>query len=377
MMKAGKIKVVSLVVLFMATMTSAWLYKEYQAETPYVSYDDSLKTARKLIGPKVIDVLPYKDKGSDNDRILVLHEQEWGSSLQHGKLSILEGKENYFTRTDLDIDVLPDITSFIRDGYKGAWRKEIQTWGLADINHDGIHEVFGFLADAGSGFSTYSYSLWDPVTREENGISASYQNGRSTPSTSLEIKDGPNKAAYVDWLHTSLRKAISAINDVSEKSENEVWEEDNGRGFTEGQVKTTQMKGGLDDLTKEASVACLIDEATVQWVSLFKGGVYLIDKAKGVHRLLFLPEDSYQYVKKMISGKRFLWLGFELPAKDENGTLSGPRVLAYEKTERNLIGFPVKGTDDITLIELGKFKIDGDIAEDEFTGAIACSFEVE
>ena len=304
---------------------------------PNLERSEALGVAKQYLGPSVLGVVPFRNRDSDRQFLVVLvADPEYaGSSLaRHNNfVRVLEGGHGVYVLHDKVLSAGDQFSA-----KEPPWARLVVTdanaldgsvpFGIVDVDADGNMEVFAAARGGGSGVYSVSVTLYDSTSRTlySGSGAAGYSSpelGDVTMTQNLDQKRGVGSWILARLEEFNLFDAGSPF-DVAVRD----WERRNGRGFVRGKLDLQRVKG---ELASAASIVCTVDDVEITWRSLFKGPVLGYDRKAQESFVLFHPDSQYDWVRGMVAGSRYLWLG----------TVATNGLIAFEKNTSTLDVVPV------------------------------------
>ncbi len=320
-----------------------WLRKKYRlwhAASRNISEGEALKVARRTIGPKVLDAIPFRNKDSEQQYIAFATKIESDEfPKEQLRVDLLEGAEGAYRRVDLGLRA---YRMFFRQE-KSYFRS---SYGVADVDKDGNKEVYSIFQSGGNSYFGYKITVYDILTLDSYWLFAEGTNR----TNHWRFDTSPNvsqKRGLHGWLLQKLYETNSYFDPKRLASYSlmgliEEWEGTNGKGFTEGKVNITEHSGKIPDT--QAHPVHSGNDDNYKWVLPFRGPVLGYDKVKDAHFVVYVPV-AWETIGGLAVGKRYLWLRPEM----------GDYILAYDKQNQNMekINWPERsqGRDVRTVVE--------------------------
>lgn len=299
-------------------------YQRWLAAYRNLPKEIALDEAHRLVGSKIADVVPFRNKGRPEQLILVVQDGGTPAVLTDpgDPVLLLEGINGAYQIHNLQINAY-DILS----------AKPLPLWGVIDVDGKGLKQVYAINRSGGSGAYGFTVRVYDTVERNTYDAEGGGAYG-DTGGISLS----PNAAArpaMQAWLSATGQQLIAGHTDDtgSYLYQVEAWRRKNGADFAEGKVVIQEFPGKIPP--SGGSTACVIDDGAFVWVSFFKGAVFAYNKARDVHFVVFKPESDYGWRRSLLSGRDYLWL-------DDTKDVT---ALAFNKTT-HVLGSPAPGTVD-------------------------------
>lgn len=313
--------VTALVTIFLAVWSGFWKRARYfflinVERYLNISREEALGIAKERVGARIIQVVPFRNRDSSHQYIAVLDAVpiSIGDPFPYPKaaVKVLEGDEDIYQVLETELKV-GDMFGPLR-------------FGVLDVDQDGNKEIYTITRDGGTGWYGFQIQVYDTLTHEYYTL----QGGGSYSDPSPEVEFSANtkeKKNLANWF----RQEAAKLNLNVEKSEYDkaiqAWLRDNGRGFYEGQLKVRYFDG---ELTIGSTALCTVDDGEYIWRSYFKGAVLGYDKTKDASFVVYVPDNAYEWVSYLVSGKQYLWMS----PRDKP-------LLALDKTHFTLRSLPI------------------------------------
>jgi hypothetical protein len=269
-----------------------------------VSDGEALAVAREVVGSSVIKAVPFKDKGSADQFILVVSAEPNDPDAEPGMpLRVLEGRGSIYQVHGPDLEAFDLFTQSTLP----PERYISLLTGIVDVERNGIKQVFAVYRDGGSSGYSVEVKLYDPLANNlyEVFLSAEDSDTMVTdPKFSTSVSQHKEIRA---WLTTTANTFLFPAASVAGSYDHEVaeWRQAQGFDFELGTVRRRELPGQPPG---GASVACQLQDREYEWISIFKGGVFGYDKSRNVHFLLFVPYDEYEWIDEMHASEKYLWM---------------------------------------------------------------------
>ncbi len=295
-----------------------------------LSKESSMSIARRVIGPNVLEAIPYRNKNSQHDFIAVLaKDPDSGCCPLGAKIHLLEGIGQAFQAVDTGLTTTQDKADL--DLNESSSNKIEQRWGIIDVDKDGINEIFSIGFGYGSGMGQYIVYLFDQASKTVNLADISFQHGKPPKATELNIETKDKQEKYSSWLLSKSNDVIQSTGLADPKSEDVVYAQSHGDGYYKGPINVNFVDGPID---KESSGCLINSDDGYEFKSVFKGPVYGYIKSKKKHFIIYSPENIYEWIGSMVSGKNYLWLG--LSVAENNYDTKKRSLVAFDKTRNEL-----------------------------------------
>lgn len=380
-------------------------------ESQNIDEATALAVAKKVIGARVLDALPFRHRGDERQYIAVLVEEDSGSYYYHGpgfkvapaKLVIITSLGGTFQTdpmTMVAFDKFFSAQEKREEEEEGDPREEKQRYlrsiyGVLDIDGDGQKEVYTINRDGdmdayGSDIAVYAPSR---AGLYRLGSSGPYRAELLATTASKNLIDQPEIDIWLRQVASQLilpdDYEVKSAERVSLKEAARQWVQRHGTGFTKGVLQGDIYPGEIPP--SGAAVICLVEDDQYVWKSFFKGPVFAYDKQRNAHFVVFVPPTSADWVNQMVSGQKYLWLSRrvergilvlnkeahalevidipELTAAAAEESLADPQVhnLVFSLQGESLRLESIAGSTPVTLPDK--------IASDEFQNATGCQTE--
>jgi hypothetical protein len=357
------------------------MVKTWYAERQNMSYDEAIALAKETVGASTIDVIPFRNADSGDQYIAVIRTSTGSKPPPTDYTSTMNKNPSYtelapFCPTEIpghhqcyEVTVLqgteglsPEVFDTGMEVYDGKFDDayNLQTseryttpeqeyidslFGVEDFDEDGNKELYSIHRHGGSASYTVTVRVYDTLERETYELKGSGPYMQRTLDTRF-TGSTPPKAELSNWMKQKLDEknfaAETAAQEINEDQENEweqmpqqeryvteaqTWLRSHGKGFYKGKLAIEEFKG---EIPYSEDPSCYIDEGELQWATYFKGPLFGYNKSKDTHFIVFIPEGEIGWVRTMVSGKQYLWLGL---SRDDG-------VLAFNKEAQTLEVIP-------------------------------------
>lgn len=301
-----------------------------------ISETEALEEARALMGPSVTQAIPFRNRGGEQFVLVVSRDTE-SVLCPEFLLNVLEGSSGAFRVTE------PSFSACDKLG-------DEQTFGVVDVDNDGINEIFAIERDGGTGVYGFHVLLYNP--QQGDTLSADGGGPYSEPPTFSWSENTRSNPKAQKWLTSKARELVFGTfaadqHDSLTRLEAD-WIRRNGVGFVEGSLRSRPEPGPLP--SPDGSTVCRFDDGEYEWTSLFKSGVFGYRRTTNEHFAVFFPRIDYDWIQLMASGKRFLWMryGSGIVALDkERMALHSVDAALVVKKGRVVLDMPVVIGDDV------------------------------
>ncbi|MFD2610775.1 hypothetical protein ACFSR9_15240 [Deinococcus taklimakanensis] len=209
-----------------------------------------------------------------------------------------------------------------------------QVW-ISDANRDGWPEVTWHYGAFGNVMGSENYTLYDTATKRrfESSITVVYGAPSDNDITYDPKLLTPQNKAFLGEVvkHLEASPSFKDMNAPDPHTEMiETWSKKYGaiNAVSSGYVYAPPIKAqpGNCKIDKSSTITTL-KVGTITYISQFKDGVYALNTKSGACALIYYPENSYEWVGKLLNVKG--WIGM-VNRNDAR------RVVYYEPTRQTL-----------------------------------------